>query len=156
MRVVFLPAVALIALASCTPVPVADTSGDEAAIRAVDASMVATLNAHDVNKWLTYFVADGRLLPPGSPPIVGTEAIRSLITGFISPEFAVAHHLEGVTVSKSGDLAYVWYSYELTFKGPDGKPATEKGKDISIYKKASDGTWKLAVDMWSENQAPPK
>ena len=72
----------------------------------------------------------------------------------MSPEFHVVHHLEGVVVSRGADLAYVWYSYELTFKGPTGTAVTEKGKDISVYRKASDGSWKLAVDMWSENQAP--
>ena len=60
--------------------------------------------------------------------------------------------MEGVMVSKGGDLAYVRYSYDLTFKGPTGSPVTEKGKDISIYEKAADGSWRLAVDMWSENQ----
>ncbi len=64
----------------------------------------------------------------------------------------MAHHLEEVVVSQGGDLAYVSYSYELTYRGPEGAPVTEMGKDISIYKKVADGSWKLAIDMWSTNE----
>ncbi len=142
---------AVLSFAGCTKT--ANLAQEEAAIRTVDSAMVAALNAHNIEGWLAHFAPEARMMPPGSPPVVGIPAIRQLITGFMSPEFRVAHHLEGVVVSRSGDLAYVWYSYELTFKGPTGAPVTEKGKDISVYTKGADGSWKLAVDMWSENQA---
>lgn len=143
---------AVLAAAGCTRT--ANRAQEEAAIRATDSAMVAVLNAHDIDGWLAHFAPDARMMPPGARPVVGIEAIRELITGFMSPEFHVAHHLEGVVVSKGADLAYVWYSYELTFKGPTGAPVTEEGKDISVYTKGTDGSWKLAVDMWSENQSP--
>jgi uncharacterized protein (TIGR02246 family) len=127
-------------------------SAEEAAIRRVDGDMVAALNRHNVEAWLAHFASDGRMMPPGSPPVVGKEAIRQLIEGFMCPEFRVVHHLEGVVVSKSADLAYVWYSYELTFKGPTGTVVTERGKDTSVFTKAPGGSWQVAVDMWSENQ----
>ena len=153
MRAVMVPvAVAVVTVAGCASPP--NSSADEAAIRKVDSEMVATLNAHDIEGWLTFFASDARMMPSGAPPAVGKEAIRDLITAFMSPEFSVAHHLEGVVVSEGRDLAYVWYSYELTFNGPTGTPVAEKGKDISVYKKAPDGSWKLVVDMWSEDQAP--
>ena len=131
------------------------SAADEAAIRKIDADVVAAGNAHNVDALLSFFAPDARMLPPGAPPVVGKEAIRSLMVGFLSPEFHVAHDLESVVVSQGGDLAYVSYTYALTFKGPGGTPVTEKGKDISIYTKGPDGSWKLAVDIWNESEPPP-
>lgn len=95
-------------------------------------------------------------MPPGSAPVEGKEAIRSFIGKLIMiPSFFVALHLESVNVSQSGDLAWVSYSCDLTVKDLNGYPIADKGKDISIYWKQSDGSWKLVVDMWSANQQSP-
>ena len=130
-----------------------DIVTDEAMVRRVDSELVEALNARDVDRWLSSFAPDARIMPPGAPPIEGKEAIRSFVGELLAiPSFFVAHHLESVNVSQSGDLAWVSYSYELTVKDPDGNPITDKGKDISIYRKQWDGSWKLVVDMWSANQ----
>ena len=121
-------------------------AADAVAIRKVDAEMVSALNARDVDRWLTFFASDAKMLPPDAPAVVGKEAIRKMIAEYLAAAgFAVAHHLESVVVSKGGDLAYVSYSYDM------GNPVTETGKDISLYRKESDGSWKLIIDMWSEN-----
>ncbi len=152
MRVLTRPLVVLlIAVAGCSSNE-ADVAADEAAIRQVDRDMVAAGNAHDIDAWLAFIADDARMLPPGAPPVVGKDAIRDLVNAFMSAGVVVTHNLEDVVVSKGGDLAYVSYSYELTFTGPEGTPVTETGKDISIYKKDADGSWKLAIDMWSENE----
>lgn len=115
----------------CAKLP--DIAADEASIRKTDSDMVAALNARDVDRWLTFFATDAKMMPPGSPPVIGKEAIRRMIAELMTiPNFAVAHHLESVVVSRSGDLAYVSYSYELTVKDAKGQPVTERGKDISI------------------------
>jgi uncharacterized protein (TIGR02246 family) len=131
-----------------------DIAADEVAIRSVDTEMAAALNAHNVDRWLTFFASDAKMMPPCAPAAVGKDAIREFISEYVAtPGFSVAHHLESVVVSKGGDLAYVSYSYELTVKDAAGKPVAEKGKDISLYRKEPDGSWKLIIDMWSENQA---
>ena len=144
--------VLLVAAVSTAYAQAPDVAAEESAIRRVDSEMVAALNQHNVEAWLAHFAPDGRMMPPGSPPVVGKEAIRQLIGGFMFPEFHVAHNLEGVVVSKAADLAYVWYSYELTFKGPADAAVTSQGKDISVYTKPPGGAWQVSVDMWSENQ----
>ena len=144
-------AVLLIAIAGCASNE-ADVAADEAAIRQVDSDIVAAINAHNIDALLAFYAEDARMLPPGAPPVVGKDAIRDLANAFVSAGVVVTHNLEDVVVSKGGDLAYVSYSYELTFTDPEGTPGAEKGKDISIYKKAADGSWKLAIDMWSTNE----
>jgi uncharacterized protein (TIGR02246 family) len=133
------------------PAPAAGTTADDAAIRAVDAQMVAALNARDVDRWLGYFADNATMMPPNEPAVVGKAAIRKLVSGLLEiPSFAVAHHPGTLEVSRSGDLAYISYAYELTVKDAKGTPVTEKGKDISVYKKVG-ASWKLLIDMWSSD-----
>jgi uncharacterized protein (TIGR02246 family) len=133
------------------PWPFGDIDGaaERAAVRQVDHDMVAAANAHDLDAWLAFVADDAQFLPPGSPPVVGKEALGDLVTEFMAADVLVKHDLEDVVVSKGGDLAYVSYAYEFTVTGPEGTRTTETGRDISIYKKDADGSWKLAVDIWN-------
>lgn len=141
----------LVELAACAPGEI-DVAAEEAAVRRADRAIVAAGNAHDIEGLLDVFADDARMLPPNAPPVVGKDAIRELAGALVSPDFQVKHDLDEVVVSRGGDLAYVSYSYELTFTGPEGAPVTETGKDISIYRKNAGGSWKLAIDMWSSNE----
>jgi uncharacterized protein (TIGR02246 family) len=112
-------------------------AAEEDAIQAVDAELVAALNARDIDRWLRCFAADARMMPPGAPPVAGKEAIREFIAELLTiPNFSVARHLETVEVSRSGDLAWVSYSYELTIRDDSGHPFVDRGKDVTVYRKA--------------------
>jgi uncharacterized protein (TIGR02246 family) len=141
----------LVMLMACADGEV-DVAAEEAAVRQVDRAIVAAGNAHDIDGLLSLVADNARMLPPNAPPVVGKDAIRDVAAAMLSPDFEVRHDLDEVVVSRSGDLAYVSYTYELTLTGPEGTPVTETGKDISIYRKVADGSWKLAIDMWSSNE----
>jgi ketosteroid isomerase-like protein len=51
-----------------------------------------------------------------------------------------------VKIWLDGDTAYETgkYNYEYTEKG---KPATEEGRYVTMWKRQSDGAWKLSLDM---------
>jgi ketosteroid isomerase-like protein len=49
--------------------------------------------------------------------------------------------------SKGGDLVYSLGTYTMTLTNPKTKkPATDKGKYLTIYQKQADGNWKARVD----------
>jgi len=55
-------------------------------------------------------------------------------------------------VTISGDLAVVRYTAELTMTPKaGGSPATERIKGIHVMKRQSDGTWKIAQDVWNSD-----
>ena len=60
-----------------------------------------------------------------------------------------------VHASKSDDLGYSMGLYELSYKDADGNPVADHGKYMTVWKKSSDGTWKVAADMFNTNIAPP-
>ena len=55
---------------------------------------------------------------------------------------------------KASKLAYIVGTYQMSFKGPDGKPASDNGKTIEIWKKQADGSWKCIVDGYSSDLPP--
>jgi ketosteroid isomerase-like protein len=40
---------------------------------------------------------------------------------------------------------------EVTVNDAKGKPVTDRGKFVEIWKKQADGTWKCVVDMWNSD-----
>ena len=51
-----------------------------------------------------------------------------------------------VEVAASGDLAYTLGEFEVRAAGPDGRPQKSTGTYVSIWRKDSDGSWKVVVD----------
>jgi ketosteroid isomerase-like protein len=62
------------------------------------------------------------------------------------PNFTLSFAADKVQVARSGDLAYETGSYTLTMSDPEGKPTTQKGHYVDIWKKDPSGGWKVAVD----------
>ena len=56
-----------------------------------------------------------------------------------------------VEVARSGDLAYVTGTYELSETDAKGKPMTDKGKYLEVWKKQVDGNWKCVIDMFNSD-----
>lgn len=104
--------------------------------------------AKDPAKFAGFFVADGSIYPPGMPRTTGTEAIQKALTEMGSaPGFALQW-----TPSKAdvrGDLGYTAGTYESTMGG-----ASEKGKYVTIWRKQSDGTWKVSDDIFNADATP--
>jgi uncharacterized protein (TIGR02246 family) len=127
---------------------------DQAAIRALDAEMVAALNARDFDRYMSCLSGDATWMPPNQPAIGGKAAIGELVSDlFDIPDFIVAHYPTAIEVSDSGDLAVMTYTYEFTVTDSEGTAVTEKGKDVSVFKKV-DGAWRLFMDMWSPDSPP--
>ena len=62
------------------------------------------------------------------------------------PNFSLTFGPDKVEVARSGDIAYDTGSYTVTMTGPDGKPMTQKGYYVDVWKKNEKGEWKVAVD----------
>ena len=41
----------------------------------------------------------------------------------------------------------------MTLNGDNGKPITDQGKDMAVWKKQSDGTWKMVADTFNSDLA---
>ena len=131
----------------------ADTrSADEATLKNLDAEWSKAAGAKDVDKTASYYSDDAVVLPPNMATINGKQGARAMWQGMFSvPGFGGGWKVAKVEVARSGDLAYVTGTYELSETDAKGKPMTDKGKYLEVWKKQADGTWKCAIDMFNSD-----
>ncbi len=93
--------------------------------------------------YFKYRATDLRLHRDGHFPMTGPELEKSYL--WAQPTFATST-ATFAEVAKSGDLGYVYGSYELTDTA--GK-TTEKGYYTRLWRRDASGKWKLAADITS-------
>ena len=134
-------------------------AADEAAVRKADADWATAGQSKQVDAWVAYYSDDAVVLPPNEQEATGKDNIHKAIGDLLAlPGLSVNWKAAKVEVARSGDLAYVQGTYELGMKDPKGKPITDHGKYVEVWKKQADGNWKCAVDTWNSDlpAAPPK
>jgi ketosteroid isomerase-like protein len=148
-------AFACFAAACAQPQPAAppDTrAADEAAVRKADEDWAAAAQSKQVDAWVAFYADDAAVLPPNEKMATTKESIRKEIGDLLGlPGLSVSWQATKVEAGRSGDLAYTYGTYELTSNNPKGKPVTDHGKYVEIWKKQSDGSWKCIVDTWSSD-----
>jgi ketosteroid isomerase-like protein len=131
-------------------------AADEAALRKLDDEWSKAAGAKDIEKTVSFYSADAIVLVPNSPLLKTKEQIRTLWTGMFSiPGFSGGWKPEKIEIARSGDLAYISGRYEINEVDPSGRPLTDTGNYLEIWRKQSDGNWKCVVDTFSSDLQPP-
>jgi len=141
----------LLALAGCQKA--ADTTADEAAIRAATADWADAYNAGDGDALAAFYAEDAVLQPPNAPSASGRAAIGAFLAADSAATKAAGlkFNIPGDgPVGISDDLAYEAGSFSVT----DAAGSTvATGKYIGVFNKI-DGKWLLVRDTWNTD-APP-
>jgi ketosteroid isomerase-like protein len=140
----------------CNSKPPVDTpAADVAAVRQTDENWSKAAQSKKVDDWVAFYSKNAVLLPPNGKKVDSQEGIRNYIGELLgAPGLAINWQPTTVQVARSGDLAYTQGTYTLTVNDAHGKPATDQGKTLEIWKKQGDGSWKCIVDMWSSDLPP--
>jgi uncharacterized protein (TIGR02246 family) len=138
------------------PSPPDTRAADERAVREADAAWSKAAAAKDVEAYLSFFAEDALVLPPNAPMLTGKESMRKgLSEEMANPGFALSWQASKAEASRGGDLAYSIGTYQVTMKDAKGKPVTDRGKYMTVWKKQPDGTWKGLVDMANSDLPVP-
>ena len=104
---------------------------------------------------LAFFAEGAAELAPNTPMAKGKDALRKTWSQMMtSPGFAISWQPTTVEASRGGDLGYSLGTYSLTMHDPTGKPVTDRGKYVTVWKKQADGTWKVIADIFNSNLPP--
>ncbi len=127
------------------------SDADVTAIRAVGQAFASGIVAHDFDRVMAQRTDDIVWMVPNGPPLAGPAAVRmALDSGARATAFVItSERTEG-----SGNLAYDRGSYAYSAV-MGGDTVTERGKYLQILRRQPDDTWRIALDMWSSNDAPP-
>jgi ketosteroid isomerase-like protein len=100
-----------------------------------------------------YLTGDALQLPAGNNPVQGVKNIYNRMkenqanyTLDWSPQYA--------EVANSGELGYTWGTYSLAYKDKNGEEQKSYGKYLNIWKKQTNGNWKVAVDIGNDSPNP--
>jgi len=145
-------AVVTIGCSSEAPVPPDTRPAEEAAIRKTDAEWVKAAQTKQVDAWVAFYADDAAVLPPNDKLATTKESIRKSVSELLAlPGLTISWQPTKVEVARSGDLGYLYGAYELSMKDAKGKPATDRGKIVEIWRKQADGNWKCIVDTWNSD-----
>jgi uncharacterized protein (TIGR02246 family) len=138
------------------PSPPDTRAADERAVREADAACAKAAAPNNVEGYLSCFADDALSLPPNSPILTGKESIRKSLSEVMStPGYALSWQVSKAEASRGGDLAYSMGTYEVTMNTPKGKPITDRGKYLTVWKKQPDGKWKAVADIYNSDLPAP-
>jgi uncharacterized protein (TIGR02246 family) len=129
---------------------------DIAAIRATDSVFAGAVGAGDAAGIAALYLPDAHVLPPQAPAVEGRAAIQQFFAGLLGA-YQVTIAVNSEEIEGRGDLAYArgHYTMEGTPKAAGAPPLREEGKFLEVLRRQPDGTWRMAVDMWSPNAHAP-
>ncbi len=143
--------IALLSFAFVGTTSSADTKIEQA-LRDLDAQWSAAAGAKDLDKAVSYYSNDATVMPPNASAARTKETIRKVWQDLLaSPGLSISWKATKVEVAKSGDLACLSGTYELTINDPSGKQLNDHGKYVEVWEKQADGKWKCGADIWNSD-----
>lgn len=143
-------------VAGCRVAVNVDPSGGSEELRKLDEQWSAAAARNDLDATLSFYAEDAVVLPGNAPIAADKKAIREVWAGMLGPGTSVSWKVSKAVVAKSGELGYIYGTYELTMKdAKGGPPVQDKGKLVEIWKKQADGKWKCVVDTYNSDLPVP-
>jgi len=130
---------------------VGDVEADIAAINNNIEQYISSMNAGDLDRWISLWADDAIQLAPDAPAVIGKEQIRAKYES-IFPLFIFNMSITNEDVKISGDLACSYGNYTVSMT-PEARGETIKidGKYLSIEERQADGSWKIIRSCFNDN-----
>jgi uncharacterized protein (TIGR02246 family) len=107
----------------------------------------------DAEKMVSLYTDDAVIFPGNSDLIRGKEAIRKYWR--LAPGRTITHHkITAVEIKITGDFAYDFGYYEIIGTNNGETWGPNYGKYLIVWKRGSDGAWKMHLDMWNSRPKP--
>lgn len=147
-------ALAAVFVPGCSPGGGIDVEEETAKLLQIDREFAAASVVHGAAEaFRMYLQRDATMFSDGRHPVRGREAIYEVM----KPGDAAAV-LEWTPrdggVARSGEMGWTWGEYTVTVKDAEGGEEKSYGKYVNVWKKNSDGEWKVLVDIGNESPAP--
>ena len=128
-------------------------AGDDKAAKelvALDEAWSKAAGERNVDAVASYYADDARVYPPNEPIVVGHAAAKEAWAKMLADP-SVKLSWKTTAAAVEGSMGYTAGTYQMSFNGPDGKPAIDTGKTLAVWKKGKDGKWKVIHDMWNSD-----
>ena len=125
---------------------------DRAEVTRTTTELLTAVNTADADRCSAVWTADGILMPPNHPSVQGHEAIvRYFRDLFLRSRFTF--EFTSSQIHLAGDTALERVTYRATTsRTDDASPSADTGKGLHVYRRQSNGSWKLPYDIWNSDQ----
>jgi ketosteroid isomerase-like protein len=154
-RFTFLAVLCALFTAGCTQ-SAFDGTADLAKLSQRDAEWAkVSLEGKDIEKIVSYWSDDARVLIPGQPAHHGKAAIREFVTASLKiPGFKIHWVSERPVFSPDGKMAYILSDVETTAPGANGALSTIHGRSVTVWRRDGAGEWLCVVDILNDPPSP--
>lgn len=141
-----------IGLSGCATMAKTGSAAFQTAVEATWRTYCSSLKAGDADTWIALWDENGIQLPPGAPMVVGRKNIEKAIRGALQAVSFVDFTIDLAETETAGNLGFARGTYAATMKPQAGGPeAAINGKYLTVFKKQSDGSWKIYRDCFNSN-----
>jgi len=140
------------------PQPKMDVAADTAAINALNDKVTDAFKSMDAAAVTATYADDAIMMDPNQAAIEGKPAIQAAYEARSKEKDKVASVAMVITpleTQVAGDWAYQRGNYTATITPKSGKPMETTYKYLNIYRRQSDGSWKIYRDMSNTSSPPP-
>jgi ketosteroid isomerase-like protein len=125
-------------------------AADATAIKAKSELWSKAGSVKDSASFATFYADDATVMFPHEPVFKGMDAIKAVLTPMMQdPNYSLSFTTDRVEVS--GILAYTQGAVSLRTTARDGKPFPDTGKYLAVWKKQSDGSWKVIEHIFNSD-----
>lgn len=140
-----------VTLASCASTSNTTTADVRTAIDRMNSRMVTAMNTARFDDLRDVYTPDAVVLAANAPPFAGYPAIRQF-WGQVGTMKMRDVSLTTDQLEVHGDVAIETGSYKMTLTPPGAPgPVNDQGKYMVVWKRQSDGGWRIYRDMFSSN-----
>ena len=135
----------------------ADTTGNTGAQTEIEALRSAALayqaaaSSKNSEAVVSMYDETAIMIPPNAEIVdEGLEGVQDYQFGFIvTPGVSLDFELIRTEVAASGDIGWTFAIGNITIEREGEEPGRDVVRDFHTWKKQSDGSWKIVVDMWN-------
>jgi ketosteroid isomerase-like protein len=122
-----------------------------ATLRQLEAELMQAAAERGSQGYMSYYAEDSVELPNGGDVLLGKIAIAKTMGFLDDKNNSLMWKPLGSDVS--GDLAFTYGTYEFHSKDKNGRPIVDYGKYTTIWKRQTDRSWKVVLDMGNATPA---
>jgi ketosteroid isomerase-like protein len=141
--------VAALSLVGCATMAKGNTEADEEAIREIWKTYCSARVNADAELWLSLWDEGGIQLPPGGPAR-GVDVLKEVVPKGFAAGGVSSMNIYPEEITVAGNWAYSRGTYDSD-RVEGGKKVRIDGKFLTIFKKQSDGSWKIYRDCFNSS-----
>lgn len=124
---------------------------DVAALTAAALAYQSAASAKDADAVVGMYDETAMMIPPNAEIVdEGLTGVETYQFGFIvTPGVELEFDLIRVEVAASGDIGWTFAIGQITINREGEPPGHDVVRDFHTWKKQSNGSWKIVVDMWN-------